>query len=376
MFSQSHLVDTGSRRGSLAVSAVLHLVLLIVVVVGSDVIADSARRVIRISGQDYDREDFEVTELVLPPDLAPLVPETPPGAPVAPPEVLGPDAVVIPVPEPPPPPEPEPPEEAQAAPPPPAPLPEPEAVPPPPVIGPDDVIAEGARPDAPPEAGEDRGNDVGRITLEEPGTPGRDGEEGDALDGEDGDSLDDGGDAPETVEAREGIAESEASPDSSEETAEGLLLPNLRDRARELAAESEERSRREAATGRRIGGTGSGVDTVPDFSTEEPTILSDTRGYDFGPYMNQVVNRVRVNWYSLIPEAARLRQVRGRVVIIFTITKNGNVEGQRIVANSEYQSLDNAAIGSIMASNPFPRIPDDFEGNSLVLQFTFLYNMQ
>jgi TonB family protein len=83
-----------------------------------------------------------------------------------------------------------------------------------------------------------------------------------------------------------------------------------------------------------------------------------------------------VNWYSLIPEAARLRQVRGRVVIIFTITKNGNVEGQRIVANSEYQSLDNAAIGSIMASNPFPRIPDDFEGNSLVLQFTFLYNMQ
>jgi len=34
--------------------------------------------------------------------------------------------------------------------------------------------------------------------------------------------------------------------------------------------------------------------------------------------MNQVVNRVRVNWYSLIPEIARLGK-KGRVVILFTI---------------------------------------------------------
>jgi TonB family protein len=227
-----------------------------------------------------------------------------------------------------------------------------------------------------PGGAEDSASQPPRITLDEPGAPGAAGDGDNGPEGDGGDSPDDGGDAPETVDAQDGTAARDASPESPEETlTEGLLLPNLRDRARELVAESEERSRRDAATGRRMGGSGSG-DAIPDFSTEEPTILSDTRGYDFGPYMNQVVNRVRVNWYSLIPEAARLRQVRGSVVIIFTITKNGNVEGARIVANSNYQSLDNAAIGSIMASNPFPRIPDDFEGDNLVLQFTFLYNMQ
>jgi hypothetical protein len=54
----------------------------------------------------------------------------------------------------------------------------------------------------------------------------------------------------------------------------------------------------------------------PNVSTEEPTILSDTRGYDFGPYMNQVVNRVRGYWLTLIPESARLGKT-GKVVLIF-----------------------------------------------------------
>ena len=31
----------------------------------------------------------------------------------------------------------------------------------------------------------------------------------------------------------------------------------------------------------------------------DTTILSDTRGFDFGPYINQVVNRIRANWYMV-----------------------------------------------------------------------------
>ena len=91
--------------------------------------------------------------------------------------------------------------------------------------------------------------------------------------------------------------------------------------------------------------------------------------------MNQVVNRVRVNWYSLIPQAARLRQLRGRVVIIFTITNDGTVVNEHIVADSGSVPLDRAAEGAILASNPFPRLPDEFDGDNLVLQFSFLYNM-
>jgi TonB family protein len=113
----------------------------------------------------------------------------------------------------------------------------------------------------------------------------------------------------------------------------------------------------------------------PNFSTEEPTILSDTKGYDFGPYMNQVINRVRYNWYSLIPEIARLGK-KGRVVIIFTITQNGTIDNAHIVANSGTEPLDRAAFGSITASNPFAKLPSGFDGDRLVLQFTFLYNIR
>ena len=60
--------------------------------------------------------------------------------------------------------------------------------------------------------------------------------------------------------------------------------------------------------------------------------------------MNQVVNRVRYNWYSLIPEIARLGK-KGRVVIIFTITQNGTIDNAHIVANSGYGAAGSRGIG-------------------------------
>src|SRR5207244_10151035 len=105
------------------------------------------------------------------------------------------------------------------------------------------------------------------------------------------------------------------------------------------------------------------------------SVLCVRRGYDFVDYMNQVVTRVRLNCYALIPEIARLGR-KGRVVIIFTITKNGTIDDIRLVANSGTEPLDRAAMGSITASNPFARLPAGFDGDRLVLQFTFLYNIR
>jgi TonB family protein len=112
----------------------------------------------------------------------------------------------------------------------------------------------------------------------------------------------------------------------------------------------------------------------PNFSTEAPVILSDTRGVDFGPYLARVVYNVRRNWYAVIPVAARLGQ-KGRVAIVFEILKDGSVPQLRLVASSGSDPLDRAAVASIRASNPFPPLPEEFTGRHLVLQFIFLYNM-
>jgi TonB family protein len=107
----------------------------------------------------------------------------------------------------------------------------------------------------------------------------------------------------------------------------------------------------------------------------ELDVLSDTMGVDFGPYLNRVLHDVRMNWYNLIPEAARAPLMkRGKVSIEFAITKNGGVAGMKIVGPSGDISLDRAAWGGITASNPFPPLPNEFRGQYLALRFHFFYN--
>jgi TonB family protein len=112
----------------------------------------------------------------------------------------------------------------------------------------------------------------------------------------------------------------------------------------------------------------------PNFSTEAPIILSDTKGVDFGPYLARIVYIVRRNWYAVIPETARLGE-KGRVGIVFEILKDGSVPQLRLVASSGSDPLDRAAVAGIHASIPFPPLPEQFTGNHLVLQFIFLYNI-
>jgi TonB family protein len=145
--------------------------------------------------------------------------------------------------------------------------------------------------------------------------------------------------------------------------------------------EAIQQSLRSAARGRATGdipgpgdSTGQLENLNPNFSTQGPIILSDTRGVDFGPYLARVVYVVRRNWYAVIPESARLGQ-KGRVSLVFEIVKDGSVPELRLVASSGSNALDQAAIASIRASNPFPPLPAEFTGRHLVLQFNYLYNL-
>ena len=45
-------------------------------------------------------------------------------------------------------------------------------------------------------------------------------------------------------------------------------------------------------------------------------ILTDTQGVDFGPYLSKVLEAVRRNWYTLVPERARAPEMKsGKVAI-------------------------------------------------------------
>jgi TonB family protein len=315
------------KTKTLLVSVGIHLLLILVVVWHPDLLSSTPKRIIRINGQDYDVK--QLTELVAPPETRPTPPPNNRPLVQPPPQPTQPDA-------PPPPPPPPPPPQQQPPP------------PPPPVIGPDDVIADGARPDGQPKASRGDTTEQARAGSGSPEPPKPQ-------------------PAPKPPENEQSQTAQNTNPNS-------LKLPNFRDSAGKIVQDAAEEAKRTYRQGPRTGLPGQ-MQEDPNFSTEEPTILSDTKGYDFGPYMNQVVNRVRVNWYTLIPEIARLGK-KGRVVIIFTIAENGTIQDLRLVANSGTEPLDRAATGAITASNPFAKLPANFDGDRIVLQFTFLYNIR
>ncbi|MEW5974284.1 MAG: energy transducer TonB [Acidobacteriota bacterium] len=121
-------------------------------------------------------------------------------------------------------------------------------------------------------------------------------------------------------------------------------------------------------------GLGNFDNRQPNFSVDEPTILSDTRGTDFGPWLRLIYFRVRDNWYSVIPELIRSR-ASGRVVIIFDVMNNGRIENLEVVRSSGLNPYDRAAISSLKLSEPFPPFPSTFSGPKISMQFTYLYNI-
>jgi TonB family protein len=125
------------------------------------------------------------------------------------------------------------------------------------------------------------------------------------------------------------------------------------------------------------GGLGSGVNLPPSPGSQASNmqLLSDPMGVDFRPYLTQILAIVRRNWFSVMPESAKLG-LRGRVGVLFSIARNGTVTKANYASQSGMKPLDQAAIAAISMSNPFPALPSEFKGDRIVLQFNFAYNMR
>jgi hypothetical protein len=153
----------------------------------------------------------------------------------------------------------------------------------------------------------------------------------------------------------------------------GLPLPSGASPGRAI----EESLRRAQGGGGTAGFPGEGFGPMrPNLNVPGPLILSDTRGVDFGPYLARLLREVRMNWYAVMPESVYLGD-KGKVVIVFAIQKNGSVPAGQpaIVSSSGKVHLDRPAVASIRASQPFQPLPQEFDGEQIVLQFTFLYNL-
>lgn len=106
-------------------------------------------------------------------------------------------------------------------------------------------------------------------------------------------------------------------------------------------------------------------------------VLSDTMGWDYGPYVQRVIADTKRSWYPIIPESARPPlDKQGVVMIRFKILPDGTVRDMILEGPSGDVSLDRAAWGGITGASPYPPIPRAFRGPFLELRFKFLYNIR
>jgi TonB family protein len=104
-------------------------------------------------------------------------------------------------------------------------------------------------------------------------------------------------------------------------------------------------------------------------------LKSDPQGADFRPYLANILAIVRRNWFSVLPDSARMGVLRGRTTIQFVVNRDGSIPKLVIADPSGMQPLDRAAVAGLSMSNPLPPLPAGFKGGFVNLQFSFNYNM-
>jgi TonB family protein len=102
------------------------------------------------------------------------------------------------------------------------------------------------------------------------------------------------------------------------------------------------------------------------------SVMTDINGVDFAPYLEMMKQRVKREWYSLVPSTV-LKP--GCLSIQFKILQNGSVADVHGVSTSGDVGLDRAAFAGILAVDSFPPLPAGFKGDHLDLRFNFSYNL-
>lgn len=90
---------------------------------------------------------------------------------------------------------------------------------------------------------------------------------------------------------------------------------------------------------------------------------------NWGPYMRDLEQRIKRNWSPPKGDTSK------RVVITFTISRDGRLLSHRVSKSSGVPLADRAAMSAIELTAPFRPLPPEFKGQSVPIEFTFDYNV-
>jgi TonB family protein len=106
---------------------------------------------------------------------------------------------------------------------------------------------------------------------------------------------------------------------------------------------------------------------------EQGPISFETSWYDWGPYAQSMVSKIRVNWYANMPQLIRTG-IGGVVTIRFTIQRDGRITDITVLKSSGHPPYDFAARKAIELSSPLNALPADFPNRDERVTAMFYYN--
>lgn len=89
----------------------------------------------------------------------------------------------------------------------------------------------------------------------------------------------------------------------------------------------------------------------------------------FSWYVTAVTNRVSSNWQQFTID--RSLTFAPRAVISFDILRDGAVTNVQILQSSGNRSVDDSGVRAIQGSNPMQRLPNEYSGNKVSVEFWF-----
>jgi TonB family protein len=109
-------------------------------------------------------------------------------------------------------------------------------------------------------------------------------------------------------------------------------------------------------------------------ATAEDTISLDTKDEKYVPYAKIIRARLLQNWNY--PAAARENLIEGKLLVLFTLTREGHLAAFRIIEPSGARILDEEALRTIRAAAPFPPFPASLGLAKLHIKARFEYQLR
>lgn len=95
---------------------------------------------------------------------------------------------------------------------------------------------------------------------------------------------------------------------------------------------------------------------TPETAESQDTISLDTQDKRYVPYTRVIRDSIMRQWRY--PPEARENLIEGKLLVLFSLGRNGDLQGVRILTSSGYAILDDEAVRAIRAANPFPSFPE------------------